>query len=99
MSSGAPESRNGRWPRFDIATARAHRVAPRGEVVERRRARTDREAARAASAGAEGVLLPDAGLAVRRGGRRAGDLHPCVARLRAVRGSVGPALVAVPDRD
>ena len=46
-----------------------------------------------------GLLLPDARLAVRGRGRGAGDVHPRVARLRALRGTRGAPLVALPDRD
>ena len=55
--------------------------------------------ARAASAGADGLLLPHARVAVRGRGRRAGDADPRVAELRPVRGPGGAALVALSHRD
>ena len=55
--------------------------------------------ARAAPLGAHRVLLPDARLAVRGRGRRPGDAAPRVARPRPVRGPLGAALLALPDRD
>src|SRR5204863_8979407 len=54
---------------------------------------------RAAPERADRVLLPDARLAFRGGGRGAGHVHSRLAGLRAVRGPRGRALVAVPDRD
>ena len=43
--------------------------------------------------------LPDARVAVRGRGRRAGDVHPRLARLRPLRGPGGGHVVALPDRD
>ena len=45
------------------------------------------------------LLLPHARLPVRGRGRRAGDLHPRVAGPRPLRGPLGAALLALPDRD
>ena len=58
-----------------------------------------RGSTRAASSGASCLLLPDARLAVRGRGRRAGDVHQGVARFRAVRGPSSAAILALPHRD
>ncbi|CAA9461516.1 MAG: RNA polymerase sigma factor, partial [uncultured Solirubrobacteraceae bacterium] len=55
-------------------------------------------AARAAPLRAHRVLLPDARLAVRGRRRRAGHHGARVARLRALRRALRPAVVALPDR-
>ena len=57
-----------------------------------------RAAARDAPRRTDGVLLPDARVSRRRG-RRAGDLHPRMARVRPLRGPLRAPLLAVPDRD
>ena len=67
-----------------------HRDARRGQA---------RGSTRAASRGASCLLLPNARLAVRGRGRRAGDVHPGMARVRAVRGPIGAAVLALPHRN
>ena len=57
-----------------------------------------RAAARDVPRRTHGVLLPDARVGRRRG-RRAGDVHPRVARLRPLRGPLRASLLALPDRD
>ena len=52
----------------------------------------------AAPARAHRLLLPDARLGVRGRGRRAGHDGPRLARPRPLRGSLGAAVVALPDR-
>ena len=58
-----------------------------------------RHGARAVPEGADRLLLPHARLAVRGRGRGAGDDGARLARLRPVRGALGAAVVALPDRD
>ena len=58
-----------------------------------------RHATRAPPGRAHGLLLPDAGLGVRGGGRGPGDVRPGLERLRQVRGPSRDPLVALPDRD
>ena len=71
----------------------------RAGFVAHRRDPSSSRRARAAPRRADRVLLPDARLAVRGRGRRAGDAHPRLAGLRPLRGPRGAALVALPHRD
>ena len=57
-----------------------------------------RAAARDVPRRTHGVLLPDARVGRRRG-RRAGDLHSCMARVRPLRGSLRASLLALPHCD
>src|SRR5262245_18590322 len=54
---------------------------------------------RAASAGADGLLLPHVAVDIRGGRRRARDARARVARSSGLRGPVVGALVVVQDRD
>src|SRR5438067_1245489 len=86
------------YARDRFATAgRASRIG--ADVVRRDHPRPARGAARGAPPRADRLLLPDARLAVRGRGRRAGDAAAGVAELRPLRGPRGAALVALPDRD
>ncbi len=69
-----------------------------GARPHRRRTRL-RRAGRPAPARAAGALLPDAGLAHRRGGHPAGDAAVGLARPAGFRGQVLGAVLAVPHRD
>ena len=78
-------------------THRPSRSVPRDQRGHRPD-RPARSAAARAPPRADRVLLPDARLVVRRRGRGAGDDGARLARARRLRGPVGAALVAVPDR-
>src|SRR4051794_41778586 len=80
---------------------RAHRpeeVVARDERRDRPRGPGGSAAARAPPR-ADRLLLPHARVVLRRRGRGAGDTGASLARARRLRGALGAAVVALPDRD
>src|SRR5205814_10132889 len=75
----------------------AYHAADAGLVADRQARR--RAAARTAPRRADRLLLPDARLPVRGGGRRPGNARSRLAEPRQLRGPGLTALVALPDRD
>src|SRR5512132_345163 len=91
-------SQQGRVPRDSKVRAAGTPTMSGAADVETRSSDHDRDAARAVSRRADRLLLPDAGLSLRGGGRGSGDHAARVAEHGSLRGPGVAALLAVPDR-